>query len=862
MSTTLYNQYIYKDNDWRLVGTSVDQPTKTSDLINDSGYITSSDIPVTSVNTKTGDVVLTAADVNAQPQINISGILKGDGAGAITAATAGTDYQSPLPSQTGNTGKFLTTNGSTLSWQTVDALPAQSGNTGKFLTTDGSSASWAEVDIPTKTSELTNDSDFVSDANYVHTDNNFTTTLKNKLDGIAEGATVDDHKWAGVSLGATGAATAANQYVPVKSSMGNTDGTADWQTVTSNPSSYNIPKYDSNAYLKSTTPSADDSSTKVATTAFVSNAISSLGSVLNYKGTKATVSELPSTGNETGDVWIITADSSEYVWNGTAWEKFGPTIDLSGYVPTSRTVNGKALSTDISLSASDVGALPDTTAIPAATSDLTNDSGFITSSDIPVISVNNKTGAVSLTASDVGALPDSTTIPQGTVTSVRVQATSPVQSSTNTAQSTTLNTTISLADSYGDTKNPYAAKAKNTVLAGPSTGTATAPSFRTLEADDIPSLTVSKISDFPSTMTPSSHSHGYVSNDGKVLSQSAIGNGDRLVITDSSDSDKIATSSITFGTSTTTFLTNNGTWKTPNYPVTSVNTKTGAVSLTASDVGALPDTTEVPTATSDLTNDSGFITSSDIPVTSVNSKTGAVVLTATDLGALTNSYFGYFDADNNIIYAPKNWDSSYLFPFIVRTISSTLRTGATVRAFDSSTNLWTISSIYYDGVAKTLPLNLSYGIYLMRYSDGTTDIYRIAKVSDIPKLTDIPTANKGAQYDSSAYLNSTTPTAGDNSTKVATTAFVNTAISSSSSIKSITNPALTVSEGIFTWSIAAADAYSSPDIIITIYDTATGAVVYPDVIVNQSTGAVTITIRDTTSVGNIAAGAYKAVMIG
>lgn len=45
--------------------------------------------------------------------------------------------------------------------------------------------------IPTKTSDLTNDSDFVSDSSYVHTDNNFTTTLKDKLDGIADGAEVN-----------------------------------------------------------------------------------------------------------------------------------------------------------------------------------------------------------------------------------------------------------------------------------------------------------------------------------------------------------------------------------------------------------------------------------------------------------------------------------------------------------------------------------------------------------------------------------------------------------------------------------------------------------------------------------------------
>lgn len=44
----------------------------------------------------------------------------------------------------------------------------------------------------------------------------------------------------------------------------------------------------------------------------------------------------------------------------------------------------------------------DNVIIPTATSQLTNDSGFLTSA--PVTSVNNKTGAVALTASDVGAI--------------------------------------------------------------------------------------------------------------------------------------------------------------------------------------------------------------------------------------------------------------------------------------------------------------------------------------------------------------------------------------------------------------------------------------------------------------------------
>lgn len=51
----------------------------------------------------------------------------------------------------------------------------------------------------------------------------------------------------------------------------------------------------------------------------------------------------------------------------------------------------------------------DNVIIPTATSQLTNDSGFLTSA--PVTSVNNKTGAVALTASDVGAMPSTTPIP-------------------------------------------------------------------------------------------------------------------------------------------------------------------------------------------------------------------------------------------------------------------------------------------------------------------------------------------------------------------------------------------------------------------------------------------------------------------
>ena len=57
-------------------------------------------------------------------------------------------------------------------------------------------------------------------------------------------------------------------------------------------------------------------------------------------------------------------------------------------------------------------------------------------------------------------------------------------------------------------------------------------------------------------------------------------------------------------------------------PVQSVNGQTGAVTLAAADVGALPDDYTPPAA----------------PVQSVNGETGAVQLSAADVGALPDSY--------------------------------------------------------------------------------------------------------------------------------------------------------------------------------------------------------------------------------
>ena len=78
--------------------------------------------------------------------------------------------------------------------------------------------------------------------------------------------------------------------------------------------------------------------------------------------------------------------------------------------------------------------------------------------------------------------------------------------------------------------------------------------------------------------------------------------------------------------------------------VKSVNSQTGAVVLTASDVGALPASTPIPTKTSDLTNDSGFITSGDIPT--IPTKTSD----------LTND--SNFVADASYVHTDNNYDAT------------------------------------------------------------------------------------------------------------------------------------------------------------------------------------------------------------
>jgi hypothetical protein len=65
--------------------------------------------------------------------------------GAVTAAKLAAG--AAVPSQSGQSGNFLTTDGTNASWSAIQqySLPTQTGNSGKYLTTDGSNESWGTI---------------------------------------------------------------------------------------------------------------------------------------------------------------------------------------------------------------------------------------------------------------------------------------------------------------------------------------------------------------------------------------------------------------------------------------------------------------------------------------------------------------------------------------------------------------------------------------------------------------------------------------------------------------------------------------------------------------------------------------------
>ena len=292
-------------------------------------------------------------------------------------------------------------------------------------------------------------------------------------------------------------------------------------------------------------------------------------------------------------------------------------------------VNGKT--GVVELNAADVGALPNTTVIPDKTSQLDNDSGYITNSaltgyakktEIPTKTseLTNDSGYITNTALEPYAktvdIPTKTSQlnnDSGYITANDVPVKSVDGATGDVVTNAVKTTTQTLTDAQKQ-------QARTNIGAGTS-------SFD----GDYNSLT-----NKPTIPTKTSQ----LTNDSGFITDAAL--------TGYAKTTDIPTK--------TSQLDNDSHYITANEaPVTSVNSKTGAVQLNASDVGALPDTTVIPSKTSQLDNDSGFIT--DIPIASATQLGGIKVgagLSVTENGVLSATGGGTADAVewNNVLDKP------------------------------------------------------------------------------------------------------------------------------------------------------------------------------------------------------------------
>ena len=193
------------------------------------------------------------------------------------------------------------------------------------ITVNGSAAQISNktvnVTVPTKLGDLANDGNFVQDANYVHTDNNYTAADKSKLAGIDESADVnliESVKVNGAPL-EIDSSKAVNITVPTdNASLANGAG---YQTATDVNNLINAKGYQTASQVNNIV------NTAVANAAHLKRTIVD---VLPESGEENTIYLVPSASSKDGNV------KDEYMWINSAWEKIGSSeVDLTGYLKES-----------------------------------------------------------------------------------------------------------------------------------------------------------------------------------------------------------------------------------------------------------------------------------------------------------------------------------------------------------------------------------------------------------------------------------------------------------------------------------------------------------------------------------------------
>ena len=174
----------------------------------------------------------------------------------------------------------------------------------------------------------------------------------------------------------------------------------------------------------------------------------------------------------------------------------------------------------------------------------------------------------------------------------------------------------------------------------------------------------------------------------------------------------------------------------------------------------------------------------------------------------------------------------------------------------------------YTGAASTIVETESVAANDVYYYDGTTWLLQVNSQREVSfaSITGQPSDNTNlnaalnlkANLASPAFTGTpTAPTAttGTNNTQVATTAFVQDAISNVSLTLAVNNTALTQSGGVCTWTIA--NTLNNADVICSVREVSSGEEVYCNIVYTASN--IVIKINSST---NIAANTFRAVIIG
>lgn len=411
-------------------------PTNNNQLTNGAGYITSSDIP-TNVSAFTNDAGYLTSHQNIK-NLNTNNTTGQTASDSENIAGSGTINLHKV-SKTGSYNDLLnkptipTVNNATLTIQ-------KNGTTVNTFTANSSTNVTANITVPTKTSDITNDSGFITSTDIptklsdftddlgsspTHTHSQYLTshqTIKTLKTDNTTGQTTSS----GEAL--TGSGTINLHKVAKTGSYNDLLNKPTIPVITDTYSSTSSDGMSGKAVASAISNKADKATTLSGygiTDAYTKTEIDGMVSaVMHFKGTVASYSNLPATGNKTGDMYNVTDTGANYAWDGTAWDKLSENVDLSGYVPTSRTINSKALTGNITLTASDVGAISSHQSIKTlktdnTTTQSTSSSEAIAGSGTINLHKISKTGnyndllnkpSIPSTASDVGAVEANTAI--------------------------------------------------------------------------------------------------------------------------------------------------------------------------------------------------------------------------------------------------------------------------------------------------------------------------------------------------------------------------------------------------------------------------------------------------------------------